>query len=114
MLKPEGRFVVHTAPNAWYDKYAYPVVRRFRTLLGQGERYPSNPRGYFDLRMPFPAGGSVRLAWTYPAHDPLLSPGLVDPPENAAVYSRTVKVSARMVTLSRRTTSAGSDRPSWS
>jgi len=46
VLKPEGRFIVHTAPNAWYDKYAYPVVRRFRTLLGQGERYPSNPRAF--------------------------------------------------------------------
>ncbi|MHB8753227.1 MAG: class I SAM-dependent methyltransferase, partial [Aggregatilineales bacterium] len=32
VLKPDGRFIVHTAPNAWYDRYAYPVVRRFRTL----------------------------------------------------------------------------------
>lgn len=46
VLRPDGRFVVHTAPNAWYDKYAYPFVRRFRTLLGQGERYPSNPRAF--------------------------------------------------------------------
>ncbi len=46
VLKPEGRFIVHTAPNAWYDKYAYPIVRRFRTLLGQGDRYPSNPRAF--------------------------------------------------------------------
>ncbi len=46
VLKPDGRFIVHTAPNAWYDKYAYPVVRRFRMLLGQGERYPANPRAF--------------------------------------------------------------------
>ena len=44
VLKPEGKFVVHTAPNRWYDAYAYPLVRRFRTLLGQGERYPADPR----------------------------------------------------------------------
>lgn len=44
ILKPEGRFIVHTAPNRWYDQYAYPWVRRFRTLLGQGENYPQDPR----------------------------------------------------------------------
>jgi cyclopropane fatty-acyl-phospholipid synthase-like methyltransferase len=44
LLTPDGRFIVHTAPNRWYDKYAYPWVRRFRTLLGQGHRYPRDPR----------------------------------------------------------------------
>jgi cyclopropane fatty-acyl-phospholipid synthase-like methyltransferase len=44
VLKDDGRFIVHTAPNRWYDAYAYPWVRRFRTLLGQGSRYPKNPR----------------------------------------------------------------------
>jgi cyclopropane fatty-acyl-phospholipid synthase-like methyltransferase len=44
VLKSDGRFIVHTAPNRWYDAYAYPWVRRFRTLLGQGSRYPKNPR----------------------------------------------------------------------
>lgn len=46
VLKPNGRFIVHTAPNVWYDKYAYPFVRAFRTLLGQGKDYPSNPRAF--------------------------------------------------------------------
>jgi ubiquinone/menaquinone biosynthesis C-methylase UbiE len=46
VLKPNGRFIVHTAPNIWYDKYAYPFVRAFRTLLGQGEHYPANPRAF--------------------------------------------------------------------
>jgi ubiquinone/menaquinone biosynthesis C-methylase UbiE len=46
VLKPDGRFIVHTAPNVWYDRYAYPVVRSFRTLLGQGARYPANPRAF--------------------------------------------------------------------
>ncbi len=44
ILKPAGKFIVHTAPNRWYDAYAYPLVRRFRTLLGQGEQYPADPR----------------------------------------------------------------------
>ncbi|MFQ5398208.1 MAG: class I SAM-dependent methyltransferase [Anaerolineae bacterium] len=44
VLKPDGRFIVHTAPNRWYDTYAYPWVRRVRTLLGEGHRYPKDPR----------------------------------------------------------------------
>lgn len=46
VLKPGGRIVVHTAPNVWYDRYAYPVVRQVRRLLGQGETYPKNPRAF--------------------------------------------------------------------
>src|SRR5215470_5062960 len=46
VLKPNGRFIVHTAPNVWYDKYAYPFVRVFRTLMGQGDKYPANPRAF--------------------------------------------------------------------
>jgi ubiquinone/menaquinone biosynthesis C-methylase UbiE len=46
VLKPEGRFIVHTAPNVWYDRYAYPLVRRFRMLLGQGDQYPRDPRQF--------------------------------------------------------------------
>jgi hypothetical protein len=52
----------------------------------------TSPRGYFDLRMSFPASGSVRLAWTYPHSDPMLTPGLTKPPEGSTVYSRTVKI----------------------
>lgn len=44
VLKPDGRFIIHTAPNRWYDAYAYPWVRRFRHLVGQGEGYPRDPR----------------------------------------------------------------------
>lgn len=46
VLKPDGRFIVHTAPNVWYDRYAYPVVRFVRTLLGDGDKYPRNPRQF--------------------------------------------------------------------
>ena len=44
VLKPGGAFIVHTAPNVWYDRYAYPLVRLVRTLAGQGNHYPKNPR----------------------------------------------------------------------
>lgn len=44
VLKPGGRIVIHTAPNVWYDRYAYPVVRLVRVLMGQGARYPQDPR----------------------------------------------------------------------
>lgn len=46
VLKPEGRLIIHTAPNRWYDTYAYPVVRLFRILMGQGTKYPKNPRQF--------------------------------------------------------------------
>ena len=44
VLQDDGRFIIHTAPNRWYDKYAYPWVRRFRILMGQGDKYPADPR----------------------------------------------------------------------
>lgn len=44
VLKPGGRLVIHTAPNRWYDAYAYPWVRRVRILMGQGDAYPKDPR----------------------------------------------------------------------
>ena len=44
VLKPGGMAAVHTAPNRWYDKYAYPIVRFVRTLQGHGARYPTDPR----------------------------------------------------------------------
>lgn len=43
-LKPGGVIIVHTAPNVWYDRYAYPLVRAVRVLGGQGAKYPKNPR----------------------------------------------------------------------
>ncbi|MBZ0301864.1 MAG: methyltransferase domain-containing protein [Anaerolineae bacterium] len=46
VLKPEGRFIIHTAPNVWYDRYAYPLVRLVRTLMGQGKQYPKDPRQF--------------------------------------------------------------------
>jgi ubiquinone/menaquinone biosynthesis C-methylase UbiE len=46
VLKGDGRLIIHTAPNVWYDRYAYPVVRRFRRLTGQGTHYPANPREF--------------------------------------------------------------------
>ncbi len=44
VLKPGGRIVIHTAPNVWYDRYAYPLVRLVRVMMGQGAAYPRDPR----------------------------------------------------------------------
>jgi hypothetical protein len=56
----------------------------------------NSSRGYFDLRMTFPASGSVRLAWTYPADDPMLSPvQLGRPLEGDTVLSRTARVTVK-------------------
>jgi ubiquinone/menaquinone biosynthesis C-methylase UbiE len=46
VLKPDGRFIIHTAPNVWYDRYAYPLVRLVRTLMGEGQKYPRDPRQF--------------------------------------------------------------------
>ncbi len=46
VLAPDGRLIVHTAPNVWYDRYAYPVVRLIRRLQGRGDRYPANSRAF--------------------------------------------------------------------
>ena len=46
VLKPEGLLVIHTAPNVWYDRYAYPLVRLIRRLMGQGAHYPQDPRQF--------------------------------------------------------------------
>jgi hypothetical protein len=46
-----------------------------------------NSRGYFDTHLAFPSSGTVRLAWTYPTGDPLLSGG--------TVFSRSVKITVK-------------------
>ena len=55
----------------------------------------TSARGYFDLHMPFPGSGTVRLAWSYPPNDPLLTPSLITPGDADSVYSRTVKVTVK-------------------
>ena len=42
VLHADGLFVLHTAPNAWYDRFAYPLVRAMRRI--GGTHYPANPR----------------------------------------------------------------------
>ena len=51
VLRPDGRLIIHTAPNAWYDRYAYPVVRLVRTLMGQGTNYPKDPRAVIPANL---------------------------------------------------------------
>jgi len=51
VLRPGGRLIVHTAPNVWYDQYAYPVVRGVRTLMGEGDKYPEDPRAITPVNL---------------------------------------------------------------
>ncbi len=51
VLRPDGRLIIHTAPNVWYDQYAYPLVRLVRTLMGQGTRYPRDPRAIIPANL---------------------------------------------------------------
>lgn len=70
VLKPDGKLVVHTAPNRWYDLYAYPWVRRVRTVMGQGAAYPKDPRAitpanqhvHINEQDPFSMGRNLRKA----------------------------------------------------
>jgi hypothetical protein len=45
----------------------------------------TDPHGYFDTHVSFPGSGTVRLSYTYPSDDPLLSPG-------DTVFSRNVSI----------------------
>ena len=51
VLRPDGRLIIHTAPNVWYDRYAYPMVRFVRTLMGQGDSYPKDPRALVQANL---------------------------------------------------------------
>jgi len=48
-LAPNGLFVLHTFPNAWYYRYGWPRVRR--AASARGETLPENPRSAFERRM---------------------------------------------------------------
>jgi hypothetical protein len=52
----------------------------------------NRPGGYFDVRMKFPSSGTVRIQWTYPSGDSLLSDPNVD---GQTIDSRTITVKAR-------------------
>ncbi len=51
VLEDGGRLIIHTAPNVWYDRYAYPMVRLVRTLMGQGNGYPRDPRAITPVNL---------------------------------------------------------------
>jgi hypothetical protein len=48
----------------------------------------TDPKGYFDTRLTFAGSGTVRLSYTYPSDDPLLSPG-------DTVFSRNVAITLK-------------------
>jgi ubiquinone/menaquinone biosynthesis C-methylase UbiE len=45
VLKPDGKFIIHTAPNLWYYRFGYPIFRLFERL--RGVHLPQNPRQRF-------------------------------------------------------------------
>jgi hypothetical protein len=49
----------------------------------------TNKQGYFDVRVTFPASGTVRLVWTYPKPDPSFPANVA----GVSVFSRQVQVS---------------------
>jgi hypothetical protein len=53
----------------------------------------TDPRGYFDVPVRFPASGTVRLTWSYPPGDQRL----VDPvtPQDTTIYSRPVQITVQ-------------------
>jgi hypothetical protein len=50
-------------------------------------------QGYFDVRVKFPARGTVRLRWSYPSDDPTLRDPVT--PGQTTIYSRQVYVKVR-------------------
>jgi hypothetical protein len=85
---------VRPAHRAMVDVPADPEIVdvQFRPAGGSFTTVKSitltDPRGYFDARLRFPSSGTVRLHWTYPSDDPLLSPG-------DTIYSRNVSVTLK-------------------
>jgi ubiquinone/menaquinone biosynthesis C-methylase UbiE len=51
VLRDDGLVIIHTAPNRWYDRYAYPLVRLYRRLTGRGAAYPRNPREIIPMNL---------------------------------------------------------------
>ncbi len=47
VLRPGGRFIVHTGPNTWFYGFGYPLVRAAARLLLKRE-LPENLRGQYD------------------------------------------------------------------
>ncbi len=47
VLRPGGRFIVHTGPNTWFYRFGYPLVRTAARLLLNRE-LPESLRGQYD------------------------------------------------------------------
>lgn len=45
VLKQNGKFIIHTAPNLWYYQFGYPLFRFFERL--RGVQLPRDPRKRF-------------------------------------------------------------------
>lgn len=47
VLRPGGKFIVHTGPNTWFYRFGYPLVREAARLLLRRE-FPEDLRGQYD------------------------------------------------------------------
>jgi hypothetical protein len=93
---------VRPAHYASLDNHGTPQQAQIQFQRGSSGAFTTlrtvtitSSRGYFDLHLTFPASGTVRLAWSYPTNDPLLTPSLITPGSADTVYSRTVKVTVK-------------------
>ncbi len=84
VLRPHGQLIIHTAPNVWYDRYAYPLVRLARRVMGQGRRYPRDPRAIvpanLDVHVNEQSAWSLRRALRRAGFSPRV--WLDTPPQN--------------------------------
>jgi hypothetical protein len=79
-------------PQTAQIQFARGSSASFTTL--QSVQVASTPNDcYFDTYLTFPVTGTVRVAWQYPLHDPML--GDFDSAGGATVYSRQVQVTVK-------------------
>jgi hypothetical protein len=91
---------VRPAPYAYLDtdrpqyvRIQFRAARAGRFLTVRTIRLTAARGCYFDVHVGFPASGTVRLAWSYPADDPRLHDPVT--PGQTTIYSRDVTLTVR-------------------
>jgi len=91
LLKPLTDFIATYDLENLTDAQLNNLIGILTTLKTLGI---TDPHGYVDTWMTFPATGWVRLQWTYPSSDSALKSTMITN-SNGTIYSRTVGVSFR-------------------
>ena len=92
-LRPAGYAILDTALPQTVAIQLQPGSRGPFTTVQTVTMSRPGASCYFDVRVRFPASGTVRLGWSYPADDQLL--GYFDPLSSRGVVSRSVAVTVR-------------------